>query len=56
MKAMCIPDVRHFPYPTPPEEADVEDALKVRGCVQACSAVFVALVANSGRHSCCSVS
>jgi ATP-dependent RNA helicase DHX37/DHR1 len=24
MKAMCIPDVRTFPYPTPPEEDDVE--------------------------------
>ena len=29
MKAMCIPDVRDFPYPTPPDEADVDRAIKV---------------------------
>ena len=28
MKAMAIPDVRHFPYPTPPDEDDIERALK----------------------------
>lgn len=28
MKAMGIPDVRHFPYPTPPDEDDVDRALK----------------------------
>jgi ATP-dependent RNA helicase DHX37/DHR1 len=27
MKAMAIPDVRHFPYPTPPDEDDIERAL-----------------------------
>lgn len=27
MKAMGIPDVRHFPYPTPPDEDDVDRAL-----------------------------
>ena len=28
MKAMGIPDVRHFPYPMPPDEDDVDRALK----------------------------
>lgn len=27
MKSMCIPDVRVFPYPTPPEEEDVDTAI-----------------------------
>jgi hypothetical protein len=29
MKAMAIPDVRLFPYPTPPDEDDVDTAFKV---------------------------